>query len=393
MSKIHTLTIALLLSFEMVFPEKIEAEKIEVDNIYYLIKGESAAVTYRGEEEDGWMYFSADELYVGNVIIPDTIFYDGKKYPVTTIAQDAFAGSKYMTNLQLPKTVTTIGSGIFSLCSSLQQIFVDEENPKFQSYDGIMYTKNPTEIYFVPRAIWGDVELLEGITKIPSSAFQNCAGLTSITLPESVLTIEDGAFADCGNLTDVFLNENLTTIGEYAFSKCYDLSMIKIPTTVKTIKSCAFVNCTSLYYVLLYEGIETIGKMAFYNCQNIVGIQLPSTLKSIADQAFDGCVNLATVLNNSSLDIKVGSTDNGYVAYYATEVLHETTDDEIAIHSQPKVLKGVGSVVILDAMGYSYHIYDFQGRIIQSGLLSSDSVQFSVKNPFFVVKLSPKFVR
>lgn len=340
------------------------AEKIEHNGIYYNLNGNTAEVTYRGDEEDGWMYFSADELYSGTLSIPDTIVYAGSVYQVTSIGNDAFAGSKLLENLQISSAITTIGNGAFTLCNSLESITVANNNTYFFSYNGILYKKTPVELYFVPRNIQGDIELSEDITSIPSSAFQNCSNLTSITLPDKVTTIADGAFNNCTNLQDVFLNEGLTSIGEYAFSKCTSLTIISFPNSLKSIKACAFSDCTYLNYALIHEGLETIGKMAFYNCQNLTGIQLPSTLTAIADQAFLDCFSLDAVENNSALDVKIGETGNGYVAYYASEVTKGQSDTPIYVNNtQPTVYCNNGQLQIRNSVGKRLEIYDYDGRL------------------------------
>ena len=324
----------LTISF-LIFPFIVNATKIEIEGIYYNLNGTSAEVTYRGDEEDGWMYFQADELYTGDIVIPDSVLYEGAYYQVTSIGNDAFAGSRQMTSLSLPSSISDMSSGLFSLCTSLSSISVDEDNPIFFSSNGILYKRNPTSLYFAPRNLQGDITLDSTLTTIPSSAFQNCTGITSVTLPDNITEIADGAFTGCTGLTEIFFNSKLTTIGEYAFCKCTSLSIVNLPTSVKNIKSCAFMDCTGLYYVLLHEGLESIGKMAFYNCQNIMGIQLPSTLKSISEQAFQYCYNLSSIKNDSPLSIELGSTDYGYVAYYATEIINDTAPTSVHYITTP----------------------------------------------------------
>ncbi len=299
----------------------------EVDGIYYLFNEElgEAVVTYRGaEEEDGWMYFSASELYVDDVVIPAEVTYNGKSYSVTGIGTNAFAGSKYLTSLSLPSTITYFGEDVFPLCQSLHTILVDENNPHYFVYSGVLYSRNPDAIFYVPRALSGMVEILDGVKEIPSTAFNLCSFVEQVVIPNSVQTIKDGAFFRCTSLTDVTIGSGVTSIMRDAFSDCTSLEVIKIPSNVKTIGGSAFSGCTNLFYLILNEGLETIDSYAFYGCSSIFSVLLPSSLKSIGEKAFYDCVSLSSVLNESPLEIELGSESNGYVAYYANEIL--TTD-------------------------------------------------------------------
>ena len=88
------------------------------------------------------------------------------------------------------------------------------------------------------------VTLQEGLTTIGSLAFAN-SGVTSVTIPESVMRIGDEAFAGCTNLGSVTLQEGLTTIGSRAFEGS-GLVKIDLPTSVQSIGAGAFANCGSL---------------------------------------------------------------------------------------------------------------------------------------------------
>ena len=51
------------------------------------------------------------------------------------------------------------------------------------------------------------------VTHIESSAFRECKGLGSVTIPEGVTSIGAGAFANCTNLTSITIPNSVTNIG------------------------------------------------------------------------------------------------------------------------------------------------------------------------------------
>jgi hypothetical protein len=80
------------------------------------------------------------------------------------------------------------------------------------------------------------------VTHIGTNAFYGCFGLTSVTIPASVLTIGAAAFEQCRSLTNVTLSLSLLDICSNAFDGCR-LPSITVPATVTTIGDYAFNNC------------------------------------------------------------------------------------------------------------------------------------------------------
>ena len=63
----------------------------------------------------------------------------------------------------------------------------------------------------------------------------------------------------------------------------------------------------------------------------ITTVNIGEGVTSIADGAFYGCTSLFEVINQSSIDIQKGSTDNGYVAYYARNVFSSGEEPTVGV--------------------------------------------------------------
>ena len=65
-----------------------------------------------------------------------------------------------------------------------------------------------------------------GVTTIVTGAFEDCANLVKISIPDSVTTIGESAFEDCDSLTSVNIPDSVTTIGYDAFAYCESLTSV-----------------------------------------------------------------------------------------------------------------------------------------------------------------------
>ena len=131
------------------------------------------------------------------------------------------------------------------------------------------------------------------VTKIGSCAFQGSA-VTSVSMPECIISIDYNAFKGCQNLESVTLPESLTTLGSYAFKACKLLKTIKIPSGVTAIPDQCFDGCSLLESVTIPEGVTTIGDYAFGYC-NLNALTLPESLEKIGGYAFTGNKSLKSV--------------------------------------------------------------------------------------------------
>lgn len=96
-----------------------------------------------------------------------------------------------------------------------------------------------------------EVTLPSGLNHIGLAAFQNCANLVSIQIPENVTEIEGYAFSGNVRLSTVaFLgNSKLQNIGDFAFESCGRLERIELPASLETINGSAFYGATALYHI------------------------------------------------------------------------------------------------------------------------------------------------
>ena len=155
---------------------------------------------------------------------------------------------------------------------------------------------------------------------------------TSVSLPSTLQHIGNYAFVNCNALTSVALPNDLKTIGDYAFNNCANLETVTMNGSLLSIGSNAFNQCTDLETIDLPSSVTTLGSSAFYHCTSLTSVSIPSSVTSIGSSAFFECDSLTTVnvICDTPLTLTIGSTDNGYVAYYASAInyIHDYTGVE-----------------------------------------------------------------
>ena len=279
-----------------------KAEDFAVNGIFYNItdsNSKTVEVTYKGSYYE--QYYNE---YSGSVTIPKIVSYNGNTYNVTSIGDRAFCDCSGLTSITIPNSVTSIGWFAFC-CTGITSITIPNS-----------------------------------VTSIGYEAFYGCSGLTSITIPSSVTSIE-GAFNGCSGLTSIEIPNSVTSIGEYAFNGCSGLTSIIIPNSVTSIGEHAFKGCSGLTSITIPNSVTSIGIVAFDGCSSLTSITIPNSVTSIGDWAFYDCTRLKTVINLSNLKFSKGSTDYGYIAYYADKVISGEIENDFIFG----VIDGVNTLI------------------------------------------------
>ena len=278
--------------------------------------------------------------YCSNLVsikIPNTI---------TSIGDYAFDECSSLISIEIPESVTSIAVPAFSSCNSLTSINVSEKNKKYLSDNGVLYTKNITELIKYPAGKKEkEYEISNSVKNIEIGAFNSCSNLTTIEIPNSVTNIETHAFSYCNSLININVSENnqkylsdngvlytkdkrellmypvgkkereyiipegVKIIGFDAFENCYNLEDVKIPNTVIMIYGRAFSNCINLSSIKISEKVGYIGDFAFSNCINLKEITIPDGVTNIDPYVFSYCDSLISI--NVSENNQKYMSDNG----------------------------------------------------------------------------------
>ena len=213
---------------------------------------------------------------------------------VTSIGEYAFSNCESLTAIEIPEGVTTLGNSAFFGCDNLKEVRYNARaaanltglSGAFRSAGasvggvkvifGESVEKIPSNLFCNCESLTS-VTIGSNVTSIGDNAFLDCKGLVEInynaraaectedsfgsgdglkvTFGDSVERIPDYIFQDCPGLTSVTIGSSATTIGHYAFNRCTGLTSIKIPESMTNIGYMAFSGCTGLADVY-YGGSE-----------------------------------------------------------------------------------------------------------------------------------------
>lgn len=218
--------------------------------------------------------------YIGDVAFLGCISLETADINAREIDYSAFSGCTTLCNVSLKETCI-MGGSVFAECISLKEIILPESlvsigNGVFRE-SGLVETDIPT-----------------GITEINTDTFKDCTSLSRVGLHNGIKAVRDSAFSGCTALTEIILPDGLTFIGETAFYNC-GLTSITIPDSVIEVGFNAFMKCTSLSRVQLSKGMSVIPYSCFDGCVALSELIIPDGVTEIKVNAFQDTPELKTV--------------------------------------------------------------------------------------------------
>lgn len=218
--------------------------------------------------------------------------------------------------------------------------YIIEENPNYQTINGMLCSKDGTKLELYPPLT--KQEIPDSVTIIDGQAFRNTKiakipnRLTKIEgdldmeivvyetgpnrLERKQELIENGVMVvdlndnsegyivennaiynkdktellSVGNTADFVIPETVKGIAVRCFEKV-PLKKIIIPSQVTTIGEYAFSDCTILSNVTIQNGVKTIGNYAFDWCPLLLEITIPNSVETIGDHTFSTSFNLRVI--------------------------------------------------------------------------------------------------
>ena len=176
--------------------------------------------------------------------------------------------------------VKTIDPYDFEFYPTVEDIIVENGNPEYSSVNGILFSKDGTDLLICPRSRQGGYKVPRNVIAISDFAFRNCSQLEFISIPKGVNIIGERAFEGCLSLDSVFI-EGSPEIRYYAFWNCPNIKSVTTRSEVP-----GLMNIHEVPQTIIIGGYEDIDR----NILNVIPVyneELGRTITHIKAQNGD----------------------------------------------------------------------------------------------------------
>lgn len=274
---------------------------------------------------------------------------------VTELSNNAFSSNKSVESIGISNNIEIMDKQVISN-SSIENIYFDGSIEEW-IYRNFLRCSLSVNLYFRDEegtdTFFGEKYYLlselivpNNIAHVEEFAFNGCKSLTSVIIPEGVISIGDMAFAS-SNLKSIKVSNSVKSIGDASFensgilhvyydgtieewcdmsisgSLSYDVKLyfldvngdvvnygnnyyllkdLVIPSNVTEIKGGLFSRCSSIESIVIPSHVVSINAGAFSCCTSLKLIEISSGLKNIGRSAFTGCISLSSIEIPNSVD-------------------------------------------------------------------------------------------
>ena len=286
------------------------AYDFEVDGIFYDIKPNNE-VYVSTSSGTGGVYGGI--IYSGDVVIPETVTWEGVTYRVTGIRPQAFMGQSKVTSVTMPNSLKRIEGGAFMTCYGLKKLVIPDS-----------------------------------VTYLGYESFNNCSGLEEVYLCNSVDSIYNYCFSYCSNLRRINFPAKVAYIGLEAFNNCNLDSVIVDPANTRFWSPGN--NCIVDHFwnnsqrdvlivgtnnAVIPNTVYYIRATAFTGRKGLTHINIPASVTVLGEKMFQGCTSLESITVDSDNPVFDSRENCNAIIKTATNTLIEGSNTTVIPTSVP----------------------------------------------------------
>ena len=290
-----------------------------------------------------------------------------------------------VTSISIPSTTTDISYLTFINANNLTAIYVASENPNYKSVDGILYNKNGTSLKYYPPAKTGNSFMIPpGVTAIEYYAFSCAKNLSTVSIPDEVLTanyIDRQAGCNENGITQYIIgsgNPNYSSIDGVIFNKAGTTILAYpnnkpgasyvMPSSVTAITNRAFgySKNNQLQSITLSPNLTSIGEYSF-QALKLATLNLPASLTTIAPLGLWSVQSVTVDSTSTNFTVDDGVLYN----YSKTQLVHYPSGNTRKSFTIPS------TVTQISTYGISNPGYALERIVIGSSLVSVSDYNYA----------------
>ncbi len=242
-------TVALMILLTGAATSRTLAQEFEVDGIWYSILSENKVKVIQNPDNSIYSHLE--------VVLPETVAYEGTEYSVTEIGNAAFFTCADLTSITIPKSVTNVASKAFYECSSLKYVNIADGNIPLSFADNYQFYTSPLDSAYIGRELeYGSSSRYGGKSPFSGITTQHTP-IKKVEFGDSVRVVGRSLFSNSDALESVIFGENVTDILSSSFASCTSLKTIVFPASITQIAN-AFNGCKISTVICLGETPPTL---------------------------------------------------------------------------------------------------------------------------------------
>ena len=149
--------------------------------------------------------------------------------------------------------------------TSIQEC-IDKANSLYTPPDAVLSALRETLKSIIDRSIT-EIEIPKGVTTIGKGAFEGCRQVTGrVTVPEGIVTIDENAFSGCDSITELVLPDSLTSLAWQCFLGMESLKKLVLPPRVTVLPVTMASSCLSMTEFVALGDITKVSSNSLQVC-------------------------------------------------------------------------------------------------------------------------------
>lgn len=219
------------------------------------------------------------ERVSGRMVLPETVRYLGRRFPLTTISADAFADNDSLTHVVFPENLRLLDNEAFIHCTNLSDTITLPIG--LDSIGEMVFSFCDKITTLVVRS----ARLKAAPNKRYDSRFHQCSHLHTAIFESSVEEMCPQLLSYAYLLEEIQVAEGIDHISDNCFAEIYNLRTLHLPGSLRSLRQSALYGI-GVERLILPDNVDTLGIMSLGELINCHYLEVGPAVRYIDSKAF-----------------------------------------------------------------------------------------------------------